>query len=93
MATPEATVKKHIRNILNEKGVYYAMTIGTGYGISGVPELLVCHQGKFIGIEAKAGTNRPTTLQEDHLYRIRQTGGISLVVNETNLDELRRILE
>ena len=93
MATPEATVKKHIRNILNEKGVYYAMPIGTGYGNSGVPDFLVCHQGKFIGIEAKAGTNRPTTLQEDHLYRIRNAGGITLVVNETNLNELRRILE
>ena len=93
MATPEATVKKHIRNILNEKGVYYAMPIGTGYGNSGVPDFLICHQGKFIGIEAKAGTNRPTTLQEDHLYRIRNAGGITLVVNQTNLDELRRILE
>jgi hypothetical protein len=93
MATPEAIVKKQIRRILNEEGAYYSMPIGTGYGNSGVPDFLVCHRGRFIGIEAKAGTNRPTTLQEDNLYRIRNAGGITLVVNETNLDELRRILE
>ncbi len=39
-ATPEAKVKKQIRAILDEHGVYYAMPIGTGYGNSGVPDFL-----------------------------------------------------
>jgi pantoate kinase len=68
------------------------MPIGTGYGNSGVPDFLICHKGRFIAVEAKAGTNKPTALQELHLEKIRARGGIALVINETNLDALKQEL-
>lgn len=68
------------------------MPIGTGYGNSGVPDFLACHKGQFIGIEAKAGKGKTTALQEDNLQRIRDSGGVSLVINETNLHELETYL-
>jgi len=91
-ATPEVKVKKQIRKLLDEAGAYYAMPIGTGYGNSGVPDFLICHKGRFIAVEAKAGTNKPTALQEMHLQRIRARGGIALVINETNMEELKKEL-
>lgn len=91
-ATPEVKVKKQIKKLLDDAGAYYAMPIGTGYGNSGVPDFLICHKGRFIAVEAKAGTNKPTALQEMHLQRIRARGGIALVINETNMDELRKEL-
>ena len=91
-STPEVLVKKKIRKLLDEAGAYYAMPIGTGYGNSGVPDFLICHKGKFIAVEAKAGTNKPTALQELHLEKIRARGGIALVINETNLDALKQEL-
>jgi pantoate kinase len=92
MATPEATVKKHIRKILDKTRTYYAMPIGTGYGNSGVPDFLVCHDGRFIGIEAKAGKGQTTALQEKHLADIRAAGGTTFVINETNLHQLEEFL-
>jgi pantoate kinase len=91
-ATPEVKVKKQIKKLLDDAGAYYAMPIGTGYGNSGVPDFLICHKGRFIAVEAKAGTNKPTALQEMHLQRIRARGGIALVINETNMDELKKEL-
>lgn len=91
-ATPESLVKKKIRKILDEAGVYYAMPIGTGYGNSGVPDFLCCVNGKFFAIEAKAGKGKTTALQESHLSRIRSAGGIALVINESNIDLLGRYL-
>lgn len=90
--TPEAKVKKQIRKILDITRTYYAMPIGTGYGSSGVPDFLVCHKGSFVGVEAKAGKGKTTALQEDNLQRIRDSGGITLVINETNLHELEQLL-
>ena len=90
--TPEAKVKKQIRKILDTTRTYYAMPIGTGYGSSGVPDFLSCHKGKFVGIEAKAGKGKTTALQEDNLQRIRDSGGSTLVINETNLHELEQFL-
>lgn len=92
-STPEAKVKKRIRQLLDIKQAYYAMPMGTGYGNSGVPDFLICHRGRFIAVEAKAGTNKPTLLQETHMQRIRDAGGIALVINENNINELAELLE
>lgn len=92
MPTPESKVKAQIRKILETTHAYYAMPIGTGYGNSGVPDFLVCHKGRFIGIEAKAGKGTTTALQEKHLADIRAAGGAAFVVNEHNLDQLKEML-
>lgn len=91
-STPEALVKKRIRKILETSGAYFAMPIGTGYGNSGVPDFLVCHEGSFIAIEAKAGKGKTTALQESHLSKIRDAGGTALVINETNINELEELI-
>ena len=84
--TPEAKVKARIKDILKAHGAYYAMPIGTGLGNSGVPDFLVCHDGCFLGIEAKAGRGVPTALQEKNLREIDKAGGWTLVVNEETLE-------
>ena len=89
-ATPEAKVKAKIKKILKDHGVYYAMPIGTGYGNSGVPDFLCCVNGTFVAIEAKAGKGTTTALQEKNLRDIRTAGGTAMVVNETNLEELKQ---
>ena len=89
---PEVKVKKLIREMLKEHKAYYAMPIGTGYGASGVPDFLICHHGHFIAVEAKAGNNHPTALQWKNLQDITKAGGISLVINESNLHDLEQVL-
>lgn len=88
--TPEAKVKDKIKKILDEHHIYYTMPIGTGYGNSGVPDFLCCvpPDGGFIAIEAKANGNKPTALQEKHLREIRQSGGVTFVIDENSLPAL-----
>ena len=91
--TPEGIVKKKIKDILQAKGAYFTMPIGTGYGSAGVPDFVICYKGRFIGVEAKANGNKPTALQEKHMSAIRGQGGFTLVIDETNIDALTRLLE
>lgn len=42
---------------------------------SGIPDLIVCKEGKFYAIELKIGKNKLTKLQNYVLERIRQNGG------------------
>jgi Holliday junction resolvase len=60
----------------------------TGYGHSGVPDIIACYKGKFVGIECKSGKNVPTLLQENNMKRIRTAGGYTIVVNESNISTL-----
>lgn len=90
--TPEARVKKSVVATLKYFGAYYFFPATGGYGRSGVPDVIACYNGWFIGIECKAGDNEPTALQQRELKRIGQAGGISLILNENNIDTLHDIL-
>jgi hypothetical protein len=90
--TPEGKIKKRIKDVLKKVGAYYVMPYGAGYGNAGAPDFIVCVQGRFIGIEAKAGSNKATALQLHNLMEIRKAGGKSFVVNEDNIDTLEKEL-
>ena len=45
-----------------------------------------------MGIEAKAGKGTTTALQDKNIGDIRESGGIAVVINETNLHELEYLL-
>ena len=90
--TPEAKVKKAVVKILKELGAYYFYPVTGGYGTSGGPDIVLCIDGYFVGIECKAGKNKPTALQEQNLRKIKEAGGVALVVNEHNTPALKEYL-
>jgi Holliday junction resolvase len=90
--TPEAKVKKRVVELLKAADAYYFYPVTGGWGNSGVPDIIVCHKSRFIGIECKAGTNKPTKLQQKNLADIASAGGIALVVNELNIHEVADLL-
>jgi Holliday junction resolvase len=86
--TPESKVKRAVTKQLKELGAYYFFPATGGYGRSGVPDIVGCYKGRFFGIECKAGTNKPTPLQLQNLSDIAAAGGIQMVVNEDNVNEV-----
>jgi len=88
VATPEKKVKQKVCAKLKELGAYYFYASTGGYGASGVPDIVACYKGKFIGIECKANGNKATALQQKHLREISMQQGISLIIDETNVDML-----
>jgi len=91
--TPEAKVKKKVVDVLKKHGAYYFFPATGGYGRSGVPDIVCCYRGVFIAIECKAGTNKPTPLQEAEMDKIRKAQGFVLVVNETNISDVDVMLK
>ena len=77
--TPEAKVKKKVVDVLKKGGAYYFFPATGGYGRSGVPDVVGCY---------KAGTNKPTALQEAEMHKIREACGQVLVVNEDNINDV-----
>ena len=90
--TPEAKVKKKVAEALKKLGVYYFYPVTGGYGRSGVPDIVGCYNGKFFGIECKAGKGKTTPLQDMNINQIRAAGGIAAVVNEDHLHTVADIL-
>ena len=53
---------------------------GGQYGTAGIPDIIVCHCGHFIALEAKVGKNQPTKLQTVTIEQIRKAGGTAAVI-------------
>jgi Holliday junction resolvase len=93
MATPESKVKKQVKKILDDLGAYHFSPMMDGYGRSGVPDIIACYKGKFIGIECKAGDNKPTLLQLRNIDDIKRNQGLAIVINEGNMESLLALVK
>lgn len=90
--TPEAKVKKKVKAVLDALEAYHFPPFSGGYGHAGVPDIVACYKGVFLGIECKAGGNKVTAIQKFNLDKIRLCGGIALIIDEGNVDNLREII-
>ena len=92
-ATPESKVKAQVKKILDKYNAYYFMPIGGPYSRPGIPDIVGCYNGVYFAIECKAGKGKTTALQDRELSLISKAGGIAIVVNENNLDDVVAMLE
>ena len=92
-ATPEGKVKARIKDYLNTLGVWHFSPPANGFGRSGIPDLVCCFQGRFIGIEVKAPGKRTntTTMQDREIASINAAGGTALVVDD--VAQIKHIFE
>lgn len=84
--TPEGRVKAQVKDWLNAHGVWHFSPVSNGMGKNGIPDLICCYQGQFLGIECKAPGKRHTVtpLQQRELRKIDAAGGIALVVDDAS---------
>jgi len=90
--TPEKKVKDKVVQILKAHDAYYFFPATHGYGRSGVPDIVCCVRGRFLGIECKAGNNKTTALQDRELDAIKKAKGCTLVINEENIDLVEKLI-
>ena len=76
----EKTFEKQVKAFLDKQGVWWLKTWSNGIQREGVPDLLVCCNGYFIGVELKNETGHPSALQLWNIDQIRKAGGIAIVL-------------
>ena len=76
----EKIYENKIRKYLEERDAWILKTWSNGIQRQGVPDLLVCINGKFLGIEVKADDGKPSQLQLHNISQIRKAGGIGIVL-------------
>lgn len=79
--TPEGRVKEKVRKVLKAHSAYYHQPVMNGMGAPSL-DFICCHQGRYFGIETKAGKGKPTPRQETTMNQIRSAGGLAFLINE-----------
>ena len=54
---------------------------------AGIPDIIGCVNGRFVAIEVKIDSNKPTPLQTHYLRQIEHNGGASYVITYKNKDK------
>lgn len=91
---PEKRYEEKIKRNLQKRGAYFIKFFANGYTKKGVPDILCCYHGVFLGIEVKGGTGYGLTdQQKQNLDQIREAGGVAVCVYPSGWDKLMAALD
>jgi hypothetical protein len=91
--TPESKVKAKTVEMLKAMRAWYFFPGNNGFGKSGIPDIVICWYGRFIGVEVKSAKGKPTDLQMRTGAQIQEAGGKWLIVrNPEDIEALESML-
>lgn len=88
----EGTLVKKMKDYIKDRGGYVENIWGGGFQAAGIPDLVGCYRGYFIGIEVKVGRNTPSEIQKAKIQMINDAGGYGIIVWDS-LDDVIALLE
>jgi len=86
----ESQIQRQIIEYLNSVNSCWIVKVVTS-NKNGVPDILCCYKGRFIGIEVKTDRGKTTPIQDLQMSRIRKAGGVTLVAR--CVEDVRFFLE
>lgn len=92
--TSEKQFENRIKAYLQSKGCWFIKYWGGGfYTKEGIPDLLICCNGYFLGVEVKGANGKPTPIQLWNIEQIKSAGGLSMVLYPKDFDRFKALIE
>lgn len=88
----EKSFENKVKQFLTEQGCWFVKTWSNGVQRSGIPDLLICCNGKFLGVELKAKNRKPSELQKWNIAKIKEAGGIGLILYPDGFEAFKNII-
>lgn len=90
----EKLFENKVKDFLKSEGCYFIKYWGGGtFTKSGVPDILACCNGKFLGIELKAAKGKPSDLQLYNIRKITEAGGIGIILYPKDFDYFKKLIK
>lgn len=83
---PESRLVANILKKIRGQGGWWFKTHGSVYQMSGIPDIIGCHDGRFVAMEVKMpGKEQETSARQGWtMRRIHAAGGIAVVVSSVS---------
>ena len=89
----EKNFENKIKTDLKNNGCYFVKYFANRMTKVGVPDILTCVNGYFVGIEVKAENGKPSELQIYNIKKIKDSGGIGVIVRPSDYDKLTELIK
>ena len=88
----EKNFENRVKKFLESVDCWLVKFFANAYTKRGVPDLLVCCNGYFIGVELKAPNGKPSELQKWNVNNINKSGGIAVVLYPDQFDLFKELI-
>lgn len=86
----EKTFENKVKKFLESQEAWFIKYwAGSQFTKSGVPDILACVNGYFVGVEVKAQNGKPSKLQLHNIKKIRKAGGFAMVLYPSAFDRFK----
>ena len=92
MAGPEKLFENKLKKFLENEGAWFVKFFANRMTKEGIPDILACINGYFVGIEVKAQNGKPSDLQLYHCNKIRESGGLAFIIYPSGFEIFKRII-
>ena len=90
----EKQFENKIKKYLESRGAWFVKYwAGAQYTKSGIPDILACINGYFVGIEVKAPNGIASELQLHNVHAIRAAGGFAFALYPSKFDEFKKFVD
>ena len=90
----EKTFENRVKKFLKDSRCYFIKYWGGGeFTKAGVPDILCCCNGYFIGIEVKAPKGKPSPLQIHNLKKIDESGGLGVLLYPKDFEIFKKMVQ
>lgn len=89
----EKVFENKVKKFLEDENCYFVKFFANMYTKSGVPDILCCCNGYFVGIEVKADNGTPSELQIRNCKKIREAGGFAWVVYPSAFEQFKQLIK
>ena len=88
----EKNFENKIKLYLKSHGCYFVKYFANRMTKVGVPDILACINGSFVGIEVKSSTGKPSELQIHNVRAINECGGYAVIVSPEQWEYLKILI-
>lgn len=90
----EANFQKKIIKYLESVDAYVFKHNASAISKAGVPDIICCYKGLFIGVEVKKDNkSKPTELQKYNLNKINKCGGVGIVLRPDKFELFKELIK
>ena len=89
----EKNFENRVKKYLKDQGAWFVKYWGgAAFTKAGVPDILACVEGHFVGLELKASKGKATEIQLHTLKEIDKAGGIAILLYPQDFDSFKEMV-
>lgn len=88
----EKNFENRLKKFLEAENCWFVKFFANAYTKSGIPDLLVCCNGYFLGVEVKASNGKPSELQKRNIRKINECGGYGVILYPDQFEDFKKLI-